>query len=102
MLNFKIQQDRQCTCKVTLGRVHETTVAVEKQYVLHISVCVCVCVCVWVWVRSHRHVLVALLIQYAMHCHFAIRSLWLHHIFQHDLIKARFSEENYRMYILIF
>ena len=31
----------QCTCNVTLRRVHATIIAVEKQYVL----CVCVCVC---------------------------------------------------------
>ena len=36
----------QYTYNVTFTRVHETTVAVGKQYVLHISVCVCVCVCV--------------------------------------------------------
>jgi hypothetical protein len=52
MLNFKIQQDRHCMCKVTLRCVHETTVAMEKQYVLHISVCV--------WVHDHRHVLACL------------------------------------------
>jgi hypothetical protein len=28
---YKIQQDRQCTYNVTLRRVHETIVAVEKQ-----------------------------------------------------------------------
>jgi hypothetical protein len=33
--------------EVSLRRVYETIVAVEKQWVLHIfSVCVCVCVCV--------------------------------------------------------
>ena len=34
-------QDRQCTYNVALRRVHITIVAVEKQYVLYISVCVC-------------------------------------------------------------
>ena len=39
--NQNTQQDRHCTCNVNLGRVHETTIAVESQYVLHISVYVC-------------------------------------------------------------
>ena len=30
-LDVKGKQDRQCTCNVTLKRVHETIVAVEKQ-----------------------------------------------------------------------
>ena len=38
---FNFQQDRQCLC-LTLRRVHETIVAVEKQYVLRIFVCACV------------------------------------------------------------
>jgi len=34
------KQDRQCTCNVTSRRVHETSGAVEKEYLLHIlSVC---------------------------------------------------------------
>ena len=39
MLEFK--QYRQCTYKVTFSRVHGTIVVVEKQYVLHMSVCAC-------------------------------------------------------------
>ena len=31
----------QCTYNVIFRRVHKTTVAVEKQYVLHILLCVC-------------------------------------------------------------
>jgi hypothetical protein len=51
---FKSQQDRQCTYNVTLRRVRQTIVAVEKQkQVLHISlyyfVRASVCVC---WRRS--------------------------------------------------
>ena len=34
------KQDRQCAYNVTLRRVHETIFAVEKQEVLHISLCV--------------------------------------------------------------
>jgi len=34
----KFKQDRQCTCKVTLRHVRVTTVAVEKQEVLHTPV----------------------------------------------------------------
>jgi hypothetical protein len=34
------KQDRQCTYSITLKRVHETIVAVEKREVLQIYVCV--------------------------------------------------------------
>ena len=34
---FKVQ-DRQCTCNVTLWHVHATIFAVEKQYILRMSV----------------------------------------------------------------
>jgi hypothetical protein len=34
------KQDRQCTYNVTLRRVHETIVVVEKQEILHIGLCV--------------------------------------------------------------
>jgi hypothetical protein len=48
------EQDSQCRYNVTLRRVYETTVAEERQQVLHISVCVCVCLracaCMWVCV----------------------------------------------------
>ena len=40
------------TCNVTLRRVRETIVAVEKQYVLHI---LCVCVCVLLIIQRPRH-----------------------------------------------
>ena len=45
---------RKCkkTGNITLRRVHENTVAVEKQYVLHISVCVCVWACPRARVRA--------------------------------------------------
>ena len=42
-------QDRQCTYNVTLRRVYETIVTVEKQQVLYISVCVNLCVRVRSW-----------------------------------------------------
>jgi hypothetical protein len=53
-----ISQERQCTYKVTSRRVHETSVAVGKQYVLYIYLCVCVRVgaCVYVGGRAHGHV----------------------------------------------
>jgi hypothetical protein len=38
-------------CNVILRRVHETTVAVEKQRVLHISVRACACTYAFLWVR---------------------------------------------------
>ena len=38
----RTKQDRQCTYNVTLRRVRATTVAVEKQQMLHkLSVCIC-------------------------------------------------------------
>jgi hypothetical protein len=40
------EQDRQCIYNVTMMRLREIIVVVEKQYVLHI-LSVCVCVCVW-------------------------------------------------------
>ena len=74
--SVKTQQDRQCTCYVTLRRVRRTTVAVErnKYYVflcvcvraflsMCVSVCVCVCararsfICVCLWVYKRRNVL---------------------------------------------
>jgi hypothetical protein len=49
--DVKEKQDRQHTYNVTLRRVHERAVTVEKQEVLHIYVRararVRVCVCVW-------------------------------------------------------
>jgi hypothetical protein len=39
-IQIGIKQDRQYTCDVPLRRVHETTVAVEKQYVLYTGLCV--------------------------------------------------------------
>jgi hypothetical protein len=40
-----LEQERQYAYNVTLRRVRETTVAVEKQYVLHICLCVLVRAC---------------------------------------------------------
>jgi hypothetical protein len=37
--NFK--QDRQCMYNITLRRVHEAIVTVEKQYEYHLLFCVC-------------------------------------------------------------
>ena len=42
---------KQCAYNVTLRRVHKTPIAVEKQYVLHISVRARVHACVWVYWR---------------------------------------------------
>ena len=39
----KTQQDRQCTHNVTMRHVRETVAAVEKQQVLHISLCIRAC-----------------------------------------------------------
>jgi hypothetical protein len=37
---YIVEQDKHCTDNVTLRRVQETIVTVEKQWLLHISVCV--------------------------------------------------------------
>ena len=42
----QLEQDRKCTYNVTMRRVRDTTVAVEKQYVLIIGLCVHACACV--------------------------------------------------------
>jgi hypothetical protein len=44
-MNRNTKQERQYTYNVTFRCVHETTHAVEKQQVLHISVCACMDVC---------------------------------------------------------
>ena len=46
----KCKQDRQCTHNVTLRRVREATVAVEKQY--YIFLCVCVCARAYAWMNA--------------------------------------------------
>jgi hypothetical protein len=52
----KKKQDRQCRYKVALKLIHETIVAVKKQYVLHIGLCVQACACVRACVRACVHV----------------------------------------------
>jgi hypothetical protein len=63
------KQQGQCAYNVTLRRIYETTVTVEKQRVLHISVCVYVCVGVGVGVgartRACSCATVALLMKHA-------------------------------------
>jgi hypothetical protein len=44
----QVQSERQCTYDVTLTRVHEAIVAVEKQEVLNVGLCVHACA----WVRA--------------------------------------------------
>ena len=67
----KKKKDSQCTYNVTLKRVYETIVAVEKQQVLHISLCVHACACVrargysGAWVSACAYVHIALLFQHA-------------------------------------
>jgi hypothetical protein len=46
------QQDRQCTYNVTLRRVHQTIVTVEKQKLLLIRLCVHAHACVHVGTRA--------------------------------------------------
>ena len=65
------KQDRQCTYDVTLRRVQETIIAVQKQSVLHIGLCVHACACVracgypGAWACACAYVHIALLIQQA-------------------------------------
>jgi hypothetical protein len=70
----ELQQDRHCTCNVTMGRVSATIVAMDKQWVLdNLSVCIC----------SLRYPACNALVPY---CH-----LWpapLHSIFPHYLING--------------
>jgi hypothetical protein len=102
------EQNRKYTYNVTSRRVHETTVPVEKQQVLHISVCVdsrarvyvyvvrvCVCVCVGARARACAGAHVALLIHHAMLRHIVIRGLCLHDIFDIISKMARFPEKRY-------
>jgi hypothetical protein len=54
---FQEKQETRCTHNVTLRHIHKTTVAMEKEYVLH----TCVCVCVQAYAHGgggHGHVLV--------------------------------------------
>jgi hypothetical protein len=47
-LRTELFDKRQCTCNVTLGRVHEVIVAVESnQYYTDLCVRMCVCVLGW-------------------------------------------------------
>ena len=95
ILAFNTQQQyRQCAYNVIMRNVHETIVAVEKQYVLHISVCVCVCVCVCVagdkcigaGVCLHKCSLTYPACNVPSNLH--LRPFWLHYIFPHYFIKG--------------
>ena len=77
---------------VILRYVHETTVGVEKQNVLRISLCVCVracvcgCGCAGAGVCLRTCSLAKPAGNAPPYCH--LRPLWLHHIFQHYLING--------------
>jgi hypothetical protein len=90
---FEIKLDRQRTCKVTLRSFRETVFAVQKQLVLHISVCVYACARVRGWVYACRLWCVGV---YYRACRliypafnalvpYCLRPVWLH-IFRHYLI----------------
>jgi hypothetical protein len=86
-----LKQGRQCTCNVILRRVHGTTLAVEKQKLLYISVyehvragvrvregvVVCLRACSLTYPACKTH---------APYCH--LRPLWIQHIFRHYLING--------------
>jgi hypothetical protein len=82
------KQGRRCTYNVTLRRVHETNFAVQKQKVLHISLCVCVLVSgrAQAWTCGCTHVALTVQHAHAPYCH--MQPLWLYHIFRLYLIKS--------------
>jgi hypothetical protein len=74
IVNHK-EQGSHCTCKVTLRRVHETTVACKgNKYYIFLCVCAraCVYVCVWVHGRGRVLALLTLLIQHATRKHHSV------------------------------
>ena len=87
----KSKQDRQCTHNVTLRRVYETTVTVEKQLVLHI-LCACErigeCMSVLACMCVHGSERVALIIQHATYMRHIACGLLPYNIFRHHLING--------------
>ena len=98
LLQLSCEQRQKIECKynVTLRRIHEVIVAVEKQNVLYISVCACVCA----WLRGCGFTgacLRACSFNYPAwkaqpHCH--LRPLRLQHIFRHYIIIRKKVTEN--------
>ena len=89
--------NRQRAYDVTLRRVHETIVAVEKEK-FYIFQCVCMCACprarVYVTARACASARVTLIIQNARRSHIVnLRPLWLHHIFRHYLKRQDFRKK---------
>jgi hypothetical protein len=76
-------EDKQCTYNVTLRRIHETIVAVEKQ---HIGLCVHACVCVRACGYPGAWACACELRAYGLAIH--LWPLCLHHIFRHYLING--------------
>jgi hypothetical protein len=80
-----------------MGRVRETTVAVEKHKVLHISLYVCVRVCVYgwpgtcMWVRAYTFAYPVCNAYAPYLCH--LWPLWLCHIFPRYLINGTISRK---------
>jgi hypothetical protein len=95
------KQDRQCTHKVILRRVHEIMVAAEKQRFLwlckrvgvSLRVCWCVRVCGFAGTMTSTCVCPRVLLLPSMQnacaiLHSHLRPLWLHHILRHYLING--------------
>ena len=77
------KKDRQCTCNITMRRVHATIVALEKQYVLHIlSVCVCVGSLRYLECKAHAP-------------YFKLWPLRLYNIFPHYLTNGTILEKQF-------
>ena len=76
------KQEWQCTYNVTLGRIRETIVAVEKQYYIFL--------CVHVWMGVDARTRACSLTNPACNvlpcCH--RRPLWFHHVFRYYPIKG--------------
>jgi hypothetical protein len=95
---FNIQQDRQCTYNVTMGRLREIIVDVETQ--LRVTN-FCVCMKVGAFAQARACVL-AFSLTYPSwkaptpYCH--LWPLWLHHIFWHYLINGKTIETKTKKY----
>ena len=79
---YNQKQEKQCTCNVTLRRVHATTVAVESS-IKYSSVCVCE--------RARERVLerVQAYLSSKTRAGATLCSFWHHHIFRHYLINGK-------------
>ena len=81
LFTLSLQQDRQCTYHVTLLYIYATTVAVEKQYILHIPK---VCVCNLRYPAWNAH---------SPYCH--LWPVWLYYFFHIISLMAQLKKKSY-------